>query len=646
MVGFKEKFKKEQEDAQKANGNAVVPFKKNTSQPHTSLNEPQNQNSSASKAWDASGMNALENDVIKLVKYSDDYMTNTYNPRAVKFDNTDFQNRIKNMRDSIAKEVEYFKTNAKYFTADELNLAYKALSEWDNKLNGYESRIQNDQKSRENSLNLTNVEAKNPLTGRGMLSPAKNEFVDLDHDGNFDDTYMGGQFQLDRDTRKAEKEIPLVQKKLEEYVTPKNPLTGKAMPSLIQNSNSEYTQFGMQRRHPETQKKVEEAQKNAARYLEYEKKFKNNDYDFVSLLEKYPDAKDKLDKIAKLEYNVRNYPEFIAQQKARKPEELWKNIQQAIADGEYNKPRPILLPTAVSWPPKNIEDYFAYIEADYKQKQNELKWAKKDESKYQYLVDSYHYYYGRVLSESKNNPTIVNKGKNRHDEAIKNIDEYVENNLPTAAYAATPTVDPATGAVSINYGSVDQDILGATKEAARKQNPIGVEINGLLKEDQDVFYYLLGIGQDQFALDYAAQASNEAYRRSMDEAKTWAGSSAGNAILSTIAAIALAPGAAADPESLINIFVGLSGIKPHESYKTDPITGLPRHDTSLATILANSTQGVAEAINAAEITIPEWIPLIGENKIKTTLPDGLPIIGGKGLGDLYSLAVSAAQSYA
>ena len=386
------------------------------------------------------------------------------------------------------------------------------------------------------------------------------------------------------------------------------------------------------------------AQETTQRYLEYEKEYQSGNLNLSNVFENATQADQYLtgvqEEITTLEPIVNGYPFYIEEMKKQPIGYIF-----TMNEDDYQRERPKYLPEGIAWPPKTHIDYIAYLQADYQEKKERLAALKKQEEMFLPIKEKYNYLMGKAYRESKENTQEVADGKKKHDEAMKNIDEYVENNLPTAAYAGTPVVDPATGNVSISYGTVDPYILAATKEAARKENPIGVDISILSEEDKNVFYYLIGSGQEEFALQYAAEASNKAHAELLQNAKDWAGSNAGTRILTTLATILLAPAAAVEAKPLVEMTMGLFGFEIDPN-RIDPMTGLPSHDTSLATILSTGTAGVAEHWNSLSGTIPDWVPLIGGEKISSTLPEWIPVVGGKGLGDLYSLGVSALQSYA
>lgn len=150
------------------------------------------------------------------------------------------------------------------------------------------------------------------------------------------------------------------------------------------------------------------------------------------------------------------------------------------------------------------------------------------------------------------------------------------------------------------------------KKEARQRYTVAVDSSHMTEEEKQNFYYLLGSGNDQLAIEYANATSVERRRELM--AKWTEHASGANVLPATVAYSLLFPLAGADLLSA--------------GY--DVNTGLNQSsDIGPGGIRDAIVQGAVNTLN---------------NDGKLVLPSDIPVLGGKGLGDLYSMALSGAES--
>lgn len=150
------------------------------------------------------------------------------------------------------------------------------------------------------------------------------------------------------------------------------------------------------------------------------------------------------------------------------------------------------------------------------------------------------------------------------------------------------------------------------KKEARQRYTVAVDSSHMTEEEKQNFYYLLGSGNDQLAIEYANATSVERRRELMAQ---WTEHASGaNVLPATVAYSLLFPLAGADLLSA--------------GY--DVNTGLNQSsDIGPGGIRDAIVQGAVNTLN---------------NDGKLVLPSDIPVLGGKGLGDLYSMALSGAES--
>ena len=220
---------------------------------------------------------------------------------------------------------------------------------------------------------------------------------------------------------------------------------------------------------------------------------------------------------------------------------------------------------------------------------------------YREAVEEYLFYDAKIREGVKNDKETVEKGKQLHKEAWKNYEAYLDGRR-----------DYKTAIALSDEGS--NDAVNSIRRQARWQYPLAIDVSSLNSEDQTMFYYLVGIGQEKYAIAYANDASVRKREAFSESIKEWAGTNFGTGLLATIGSVALLPYAWSDPIL---------------SENANALTGLSGAGVGFGSIKDNLRAGVSESINQS----------VG------TLPEELPIIGGAGLGDLYQLGMSGVDSY-
>ncbi len=221
------------------------------------------------------------------------------------------------------------------------------------------------------------------------------------------------------------------------------------------------------------------------------------------------------------------------------------------------------------------------------------------------LRNQYDYFLGRIYFDEKNDRNaedIIAEGKKIHEDALKGYESYLNNKKDyKLTLALTPEEELSRA-------------LAPFRAEARSHYPLAVMIEGLPEEDQKTFYYLVGKGQDDLALQFANESSYADRIEQNAKTRQWAGKNLGTGLLGTAGSVLTLPYAWSD--ALLN-----------EGAKS--ATGLAYAGGGFGALRDNLRGGVTESLN-------DW---------SGTVSDKVPVLGGKGLGDLYALGMSIADSH-
>ncbi len=212
--------------------------------------------------------------------------------------------------------------------------------------------------------------------------------------------------------------------------------------------------------------------------------------------------------------------------------------------------------------------------------------------------EAYSYYLGRMFQDMQTDSAAdatIAAGKQKHETALKRFDEYMndpENQKSLGTYhQQAPTVDEG-----------------------RREYPLAVSVEELSEEDREKFWYLIGKGHDEAALEYASRAVFSDRTERLESIKNWAGKNFGTGAVATAGSLLTLPVAWMDPM--------IAATKSAN-------TGLQYSNVGPGSFRDSLKSGVAESLN----------------EFSGTIPENIPVIGGKGLGDLYQLGMSMAESY-
>ena len=212
--------------------------------------------------------------------------------------------------------------------------------------------------------------------------------------------------------------------------------------------------------------------------------------------------------------------------------------------------------------------------------------------------EAYSYYLGRIFQDMQTDSalkTTIATGKQKHEAALKSFDEYMK--------------DPEN---QENLGTYHQQ--APTVDEGRREYPLAVSIEDLSEEDRDKFWYLIGKGYDEIALDYANRVVYSDRKERLESIENWAGKNFGTGAVATAGSLLTLPVSWMDPMIAAN--------------KTAN-TGLQYSNVGPGSFRDSLKSGVAKSLN----------------EFSGTIPENIPVIGGKGLGDLYQLGMSMAESY-
>lgn len=212
--------------------------------------------------------------------------------------------------------------------------------------------------------------------------------------------------------------------------------------------------------------------------------------------------------------------------------------------------------------------------------------------------EAYSYYLGRIFQDMQTDSaleTTIATGKQKHETALKSFDEYMK--------------DPEN---QENLGTYHQQ--APTVDEGRREYPLAVSIEDLSEEDRDKFWYLIGKGYDEIALDYANRVVYSDRKERLESIENWAGKNFGTGAVATAGSLLTLPVSWMDPMIAAN--------------KTAN-TGLQYSNVGPGSFRDSLKSGVAESLN----------------EFSGTIPENIPVVGGKGLGDLYQLGMSMAESY-
>lgn len=258
-------------------------------------------------------------------------------------------------------------------------------------------------------------------------------------------------------------------------------------------------------------------------------------------------------------------------------------------------------------------------------------------------------YLGFVDAHRESDPSAQTKteeGKKLYDEATKNLQsqydadyrvtglkpqehtfgskeeldswlsyEWAENNDRDKASLVT-TYNPINGSYTVRYNNLSQDYLneGAAMLDARNANPTALSLDHMNDRQQETYYYLLGSGYEDMAISYANECAREARLKESERVSKYIEEHPNWGIPGTIA------------YSLLFPFAG-----------HDILYGSGYVDTGLSVNPNLGPGGYRDAIVGGNVS--------ALNKLSGTIGEKVPVLGGKGLGDLYSTALSGAESY-
>lgn len=218
--------------------------------------------------------------------------------------------------------------------------------------------------------------------------------------------------------------------------------------------------------------------------------------------------------------------------------------------------------------------------------------------------EEYQYYLGRIFADEQNDPEaekLIAQGKEKYDAAWDGYESYLEN---MDGYKTTLAMT--------SEGELSRALAPYRKEA-RSHYPLAVMTESLSEEDQKTFYYLIGRGLEDLALQFADESSYKDRIEQQEKIRQWAGSNLGTGLLATAGSLLMLPTAWSDP------------LLAEGSMSA---TGLSSAGVGFGGIRDNLRTGVSDAMN-------QW----------GTISEKVPVLGGKGLGDLYQLGMSMADSY-
>ena len=149
---------------------------------------------------------------------------------------------------------------------------------------------------------------------------------------------------------------------------------------------------------------------------------------------------------------------------------------------------------------------------------------------------------------------------------------------------------------------------------ARTAYPTAISLDHMNDKQKDTYYYLLGAGYDAMAISYANECARaDRNRKSQNVA----------GLLED------------DPTQILPATVAYSLLFPFAGY--DIMAGSNYLETGLN---VNTNLGPAGYRDAIVSGASNWM-----NSVSGTFGEGVPVVGGKGLGDVYSTVLSGAESY-
>ena len=227
-------------------------------------------------------------------------------------------------------------------------------------------------------------------------------------------------------------------------------------------------------------------------------------------------------------------------------------------------------------------------------------------------TEVYSYVWGSTFLMMQNDDNFedkVAKGKERYDAEYQAFQDEVTNDR---AFKTTVALTP------------EEDLyyeLAPYYSAGRRKHPIAVDITMLSQEEQDNFYYLCAIGQDQLAVEYVQQIAMNDRRETLNEIADWAGTNTGTRLLASIGSVLLLPVSGSDMQ-LYGANMAWSGASGGIGIGAtgDALRG-----------------GAAQGLTEKGFFNTGW----GAG----TIDEKVPIVGGIGLGDGYQLLMSMVDSF-
>lgn len=258
-----------------------------------------------------------------------------------------------------------------------------------------------------------------------------------------------------------------------------------------------------------------------------------------------------------------------------------------------------------------IEEQNQIKENLQKEKDALLKERETVEEKNKKATEVYSYIWGSTfmqMQKDENFADKVAKGKERYDAEYQAFQDEVTNDR---AFKTTVALTPEE---NLYYE------LAPYYSAGRRKHPIAVDITMLSQEEQDNFYYLCAIGQDQLAVEYVQQIAMNDRRETLNEIADWAGTNTGTRLLASIGSVLLLPVSGSDMQ-LYGANMAWSGASG----------GIGIGATGDA-LRGGAAQGLTEK------------GLFNTGFLAGTFDEDLPVIGGKGIGDVYQLGMSSVDS--
>ena len=172
--------------------------------------------------------------------------------------------------------------------------------------------------------------------------------------------------------------------------------------------------------------------------------------------------------------------------------------------------------------------------------------------------------------------------------------------------------------IVVGYGGGNTGVNLAKEEAARRareDHPTAVSVEHMTADEQDMFYYLIGAGYENMAIEYAQQTAIAARSAKLREYSNWAGKNFGTGVLATLGYASLMP------------FGGYDYLASEGEFAK---TGLNASQTIGPGAIRDSLAGGVAA---------------GLNHWSGTIPESVPVFGGKGVGDVYQMGLSMGDSY-